>query len=184
MARIKLDKATVRELAFDVACQFFKPPQLCRRYHLSERQLESILKQDQFKREVDEVRWLLQDDGKRLYVKARAHADDALDYYHTIMLDESAPASARSRAADKILSLAGIVEKGGRHAENGAGNGGGGLQLILNTNLSLPGADGAYQLRADAVPVRGQVIEGRAEREEPDQNRRLAALPAGVSDLL
>lgn len=156
----------VKGLAFDVACGFFDDNQLCDRYNLQVYQLDSIRDQRPFRKEVDEVRFLLQDDGSSFVVEAKRKSMAALDALHEIVKDNQTSDTARIHAAKQIFALAKL-----NHApkpDAGAAIG----QLVIHTNLAL-----------NANPQGVYTIEAKPEAELIEHDSEDYLLVAG-SDLL
>lgn len=149
MSANKLPEDTTESLAFDVAVGFFDNEQLAIRYGLAVDEIENIQNQTAFRREVDEQKRLLTEDGSGFKARAREYAMKALDFYHELIDDEDAPYTARAKAADKLVEWAGY-----QYMKPKSEGGGGQVQLVINTNLGLGSSDtgqGNYVIEAEPV---------------------------------
>ncbi len=160
-AVIEMPEKEVKQLAFDVACGFFKEDQLCTRFDLDIRQLRSIQQQRAFLKEVDEIRRLLNDDGSEYIIKAKSMVDDCLDAAHSIVQDTGTSDAARLKASQFITNIA-RVRTAPAKIEDGPSIG----ALIINTNLDLnQNPKGSYTI--EAAPVQ-QAIEAEYVEENHD----------------
>lgn len=152
----EMEQKEVEGLAFDVACGFFDDGQLCDRYDLQEFQLALIRDQRPFRKAVDEVRFLLQDDGSSFVLDAKNKSTDALKAMHQIVEDTQTSDSARIKAAQQIFTLAKL-----NHAPKTVDIGAAIGQLVIHTNLALNAQpQGTYTIEAKAEP---ELIEARPE---------------------
>lgn len=160
---MEMSEDEVKQLAFDVACDFFKEDQLCTRYDLDVRQLRNIKKQQPFLKEVDEVKRLLADDGSEFVVLAKGMAKDCLNTCHDIAKDAAANDTSKINASKIIFGMARLNQLPAKGGESGvAGQG----SLIIHTNLSLnQNPAGAYTLEAQPKP---EAIEGEFSTEYVD----------------
>ncbi len=158
----EMEQSEVKALAFDVACGFFDDGQLCDRYDLEEYQLASIRDQRPFRKAVDEVRFLLQDDGSNFVIEAKRKSVDALNAMHQIVEDVNTSDPARIKAAQQIFALAKL-----NHAPKVVDAGTAIGQLVIHTNLALnANPQGVYTIEATAEKaekVEPKLIESRSE---------------------
>lgn len=159
MAQMPIE--VVEQLAFDVGAEYFSDAQLCLRYDLTLGQLQHIKGQTAFRKELDEVRRILEDGGEKFIYAARQAAMRALNTLDEINTNPDVPTSTRVRAAEGIIEVAGVkkVQAPGE-----------GQKIIINTNLAIGSGDKGYTVVAKAthpeVPVMHEVAQ-----------KKLAALP-------
>lgn len=175
---ITMDREVVRQLAFDVANEYFSEEELCVRYDLTLGQLKFVRKQPAFNKAVLDLRQLLADDGKELLLKAKEYVLDVLSMYKAIVDDTDNTPATRMKAGDAIVELARVKVQPNNVIPLG---GGGGVALHIHTNLNLDqGAlEGAYVAHAKqpkAIPAEKAVDAEFVELEEPvPQNAAEAA---------
>lgn len=178
---MQMSSEVVQELAFDVGAGYFNDAQLCLRYDLTIGQLNNIRQQTAFKKELDEVRRVLEDGGDKFVFAARKAAMAALQTLQDIHTDVDAAASLRVRAAEGIIEVAGVkkVQQPGE-----------GQKIIINTNLSIgANAKGSYVIEAKAHHPESQemqTIATQAVAELPKIKTRKAVAhdPLDGSDLV
>lgn len=143
MVTLAIDKAN--ELAFDVAAGFFDDRQLCVRYSLSPAQLKEVQESEQFLVMCDEHKRMLDDGGSDIRVYAREQSRLVVDTLVSMLVNDSTFAMARIKAAQMLLDVAGVkMQK--------PGDTGGGIQLVINTNLALGAQPGnVYTLEAKSA---------------------------------
>jgi len=163
---MEMPEDEVKQLAFDVGSGFFKDAQLCDRYDLDIRQLKHIKEQRPFKKQVDEVARLLQDDGSEFVVLAKGYAKNCLETCNEVATDPAASDASRIAASKVIFQMARLNVLPAK-GEGGVSQG----SLVINTNLSLNQSPvGAYTIEAAAVQQQ-QVIE--AEYVQIDDQDRI-----------
>lgn len=165
---IEMDPKEVEQLAFDVACAYFKDDQLCIRYDLTLTQLASVREQRPFLKAVDEVRRLLNDDGSEFVIAAKKMSMGALRALEEITNDKLTSDNARIKAAAGIFSMAKLL-----HLPTKNGDGAAVGSLIINTNL---------QLNQDPAGV--YTIEAQAEAPAIEYKEAVEYPLIGNSDLL
>jgi hypothetical protein len=163
-----MDSTVVRQLAFDVANDYFTDEELCVRYDLTLGQLKYVAAQSSFSKAVLDTRQLLADDGKQLLLKAKEYVLDVLTMYKDIAEDSDNTPTTRMKAGDAIMELARVkVQPNNIVPLSGAG----GISLIINTNLSLgkDSLEGAYVAQAKAPKAKPKEEAVEAEFVEMDE---------------
>lgn len=176
MPTVTMDGEVVRQLAFDVANDFFTEEELCQRYDLTLGQLKYVRKQPTFNKHVLDLRQLLADDGKELLLKAKEYVLDVLEMYKAIVDDTDNSTNARMKAGDSILELARVKVQ----PNNVVPLGGGGVALHIHTNLNLgkDSLEGAYLATAKkpkALPAEEAVDAEFVEMADPVDDDPAAA---------
>tara|TARA_R110000772_G_scaffold86132_3_gene180526 strand:+ start:1548 stop:2099 length:552 start_codon:yes stop_codon:yes gene_type:complete len=173
---ITMDSTVVRQLAFDVANDYFTDEELCVRYDLTLGQLKFVAKQPSFNKSVLDTRQLLADDGKQLLLKAKEYVLDVLSMYKDIADDSDNTSATRMKAGDAIMELARVKVQPNNIIPIG---GAGGVALHIHTNLNLgkDSIEGSYLAEAK-MPSKKPVQEAvEAEFVEMDASQ-LASDPA------
>lgn len=162
MSRTELPADTVQSLAFDEAVGFFDEEQLAIRYGMDKQHLAQVRGQPAFKREVDEQRRLLYEDGAEFKGKVREHVLEAIDFYAQALQDSDAPWTVRAKAADRLVEWAGFHYMKPKEAGSGQ------VQLVINTNLDMGqnSAGGSYTVEAREAEEGEVVAEGSADGQE------------------
>lgn len=171
----ELDKANVEALAFDVAQEYFTDEQLCIRYSITHGQLKHLKEQDAFRREVDEVKRILEDGGEQFTYKARKMALGALKTLDKIRRHPDSTLQQKAAVSNAIIDAAGVKKKPGEDQ-------GGGVKLTIHTNLALGNENkGVYTIEAKREFAEdAQLIVDEA----PKRLKRLARIVDDGSDLL
>ncbi len=154
---ITLSREMVRQLAFDVANDFFTEEELCTRYDLTLGQVKYIKGQNSFHKHVLDLKHQLKDDGKELLLQAREYVADILRMYKEIADDPDNSTAARMKAGDAIMELA-RVKVAPQAGMNLPGGGGGNLILYTNLAVEEDSLDGEYKL----------VAKGPERRQKPE----------------
>jgi len=159
---IEMDSKEVEELAFDVACAFFKDDQLCTRYDLKLHQLKEIKSHRAFQSAVLEVQRLLNDDGSEFVIAAKKASMDVLKSMQAINNDTQSTDNSRIKAGQAIWGMAKLLHTPSKDA-GGSGTG----SIIINTNLQLnQEPSGVYTIEATAEPEE-KLIEYVEDNEIP-----------------
>lgn len=142
----KLVDNWVQRLAFEVALGYYAPEDLCLEFELTPGRLELIRQHRDFQKAVQSYRREIDDEGISFRLRARRSAEASLDVLTEIAFSPTEDASDRLRAVELLNRLAG-TDKTAAAAEQGP-------RLIIQTNLSLNGADsgrGVYTVEATGV---------------------------------
>jgi hypothetical protein len=171
----QLVKEQIEALAFDIAQGYFNDQQMCIRYSITIGQLNHLREQDPFKREVDEVKRILEDGGEQFVYKARKMAVGALETLDEIRTDDDATNVQKAAAANAIIECAGVKKKPSDAT-------GGGLRLSIHTNLNI-GTEGKGVYVVEARPTYDNEAQGVIERA-PRELKKLAKVVDDGRDLI
>jgi hypothetical protein len=143
----KFEVPQLSPLALDVACGFFSDSEIARRHGMTKYQFDQRMKSAVLRREVEDIKRQMNDDGAEIRLVARQWAAEAIATLGKIMTDEEVPTTTREKAATRILFFAGATP-----AASAKTPGDSQPILVINTNLRL-GADekevpGTYSVRA------------------------------------
>lgn len=145
----------LKDLAYEIALQYFPDEVLQFRHGISATQLSDLKQTPELRRLVQDEQKSIAANGEAFRLRAAAHANEVLDELSRVAKDPDVAIGARLKASELITQWAGAGYGGNAGAIAGAG-----MQVNLVTNLSLTGIQptgGVYEVTA-AAPTEDDLI--------------------------
>jgi hypothetical protein len=143
LQKVSVDpKLLTNSLAFDMASQLISTKDILAKYELTQAQLKTILKSDEFKAYFKEAKLAWESDPEaRVRAKAAAAVEDGLLPVHTILHDQQMSPQARLEAFKQLTGLANLGPK------KDIGGGAGSVAITIN----VPSRNEPIEINAQAI---------------------------------